>query len=142
MKKNLPVLIPAGLLVLAFICLTLFCVSRSIYATQVTDSYFLLYRDRAVDYAETSPELLAKYGDYTVRPDGGVSYRDTEVEEGLAWMFSYVFDPWVPADIEEFNACIEMMRFTLRVEGDRYAVTFEKDETGNFFISEMILLED
>ena len=142
MKKKLLVLIPAVLLLLAFVCLTLFCVSRSIYAAQVTDGYFTVYRDRALDYAKASPELLAKYGDYTVRPDGGVSYRDAVEREGLAWMVSYVFDPWIPADIEEFNSRIEMMRFTLRVEGDRYTVTFEKNAEGEFFIAEMTLAED
>ena len=142
MKKLLLVLIPVGVLLLVFICLSVFFAVRGVYAAQVTDSYFLVYRDRAVDYAKASPDLLAKYGDYTVRPDSSVSYRYTEEEEGLAWMFSYVFDPWIPADIEEFNSRIEMMRFTLRVEADRYAVVFEKNAEGEFFITEMTLAED
>lgn len=142
MKKRLLILIPVGLLALALAGLLAFFVVRGVYAAQVTDSYFRAYRDMAVDYAETSPDLLAKYGDYTVRPDGGVSYRDTEEKVGLAWMFSYVFDPWIPADIEEFDSRIEMMRFTLRIKGDRYAVTLEKDAEGNFFVTEMTLAED
>ena len=96
MKKLLLVLIPVGVLLLVFICLSVFFAVRGVYAAQVTDSYFLVYRDRAVDYAKASPDLLAKYGDYTVRPDSSVSYRYTEEEGDLHGCFLMSLTPGSP----------------------------------------------
>lgn len=145
MKKKKLIFIIIGAFVICFIIASIFFVQRALSAADKRQEYFDVYRADAEEYIKSEAEMLDKYGDdISVEFDNLVTYEESG-DKGLLDiyidMLRNIFAPRAPESIEEFNEEIESIQFSVKVNGNAYEITFEKNELGELVVSELIQVE-
>ena len=133
-KKFIFILI--GILVVCFIGASIFFALQGISAANKEQEYFDVYRNKAEEYIKSNAEMLNKYGDdISVKFDNSVTYS----ESGRSFFDKYieVFAPRVPATLEEFTNGIDMIQFNVKIGGDKYEITFEKNSLGELVVANL-----
>lgn len=127
MKNKKFIFVLIGILVVCCIgAYMFFALLRGISAANKQQEYFDVYRDKAVEYIKSDTEMLNKYGDsLSVKFDNSVTYLESG-ERGFFDKYIEVFAPRVPDTLEEFTAGIDMIKFNVKISGDKYEITFEK----------------
>ena len=137
MKKKKTLFICLGIFGTLSLALTVFVISRGLYAGEVNDSYFDVYRAEAVEYINSSPEIAEKYGTSPrIKFDSEVHCISAK-KRRPGDLIIYVFAPDIPDSIEEFNSGFKTIEFDLTINGDDYRIRFDKDDSGDFFVSSL-----
>ncbi|MBQ9937100.1 MAG: hypothetical protein IJO86_02085 [Oscillospiraceae bacterium] len=134
-KKSLFILL--GVVVVCFIGVSIFFALQGISAANKRQEYFDVYREKAEEYIKWDSEVLKKYGnDVSVEFDSSVTYRKNG-KRGFFDRYIDVFAPYVPNTLEEFVEGIEMIKFDIKINGDKYEITFEKNSAGELVVSNL-----
>jgi len=132
-KKLLFVLL--GVFIVCFIGVSIFFALQGISAANKRNEYFDVYKEKAEEYIKSDSEVLNKYGNnVSVTFENSVTYRESG-KRGLLDRYIEVFVPRVPDTLEEFTAGIEMIKFDVKINGDKYEITFEKNGVGELAVS-------
>lgn len=135
MKNKKLLFILLGVFAVCFIGASIFFAMQGISSTNKRQEYFDIYREKAEEYIKSDSEVLSKYGNnVSVEFDNSVTYRESE-ERGFFDRFIEVFAPRVPDSLEEFTEGIDMINFDVKINGDKYKITFEKNSTGELVVS-------
>jgi len=137
MKNKKILLILLGVLVACIIGGGIFFALQGISAADKEQEYFDVYRTKAEEYIKSDSEVLNKYGNnVSVKFDNSVTYRKSEKENSFN-KYIEVFAPRVPDSIEEFTEGMEMIKFDVQINGDKYEITFEKNSVGELAVSNL-----
>ena len=137
MKNKKFIFVLIGILVVCFIGACIFFPLRGMFAAIKQQEYFDIYRDKAVEYIKSDTEMLNKYGDsLSVKFDNSVTYLESG-ERGFFDKYIEVFAPRVPDTLEEFTAGIDMIKFNVKISGDKYEITFEKNSLGELVVTNL-----
>lgn len=128
---------------ICFIGLSIFFALQGMSAANKRQEYFDVYREKAEEYIQASPEIIAQYGEdnISVTFDGSVTYSESG-EKGFLDRYIEVFKPNVPDTLEEFSEDIAMIKFKLEINGDAYEILFEKNDQGNLVVSNLTAVAD
>ena len=143
MKKNKRILIIVGVLAVVYFTVTIFFVFKNLTAHRNNDIYFAQYREKAAEYIQHSSDLPNKYeNDIVIEFESTLSREEgyessTTIKNAFANAFQRAFFKFNPKSIEEFNAHYEMIGFRFTIGKDRYEIIFEKDDFGEFYVSEI-----
>ena len=142
MKRKTIILVLVGILALCFVGLSVFLALQGVSAANKRQEYFDIYRSQAEEYIKSSQEITNKYGkDISVSFDGSVTYSESG-EGGFFNRYIEIFNPQVPDTIEEFNEKIDKIKFKVKINGDKYEITFEKNDQGNLSVSKLISVDN
>lgn len=131
-----------GVLALIFVGLSVFFASQGLYAAHKKQEFFDVYRLQAEEYIKSSAEITGKYGeDISVNFDNSVTYYNSG-ERKFYDRYIEVFFPQIPKTLEEFNEGIDMIKFKLTINGEKHEITFEKNEQGKLYVSNLVSLEN
>jgi len=72
--------------------------------------------------------------------DNSVTYKESG-KRGVFDRYIEVFAPRVPDTLEEFTNGIEMIMFKVKINGDLYEITFEKNSVGELVVSNLTVAE-
>ncbi len=138
MKNKKIIFILLGALVVCFIGASIFFALQGISAANKKQEYFDVYRDMAEKYIKSNSETLNKYGDdFSVEFDNSVTYSESS-ERGFFDRYIEVFVPNAPDTLEEFTDGIDMIKFNVKINGDEYEITFEKNNAGALVVSNLV----
>ena len=137
MKNKKLLLIIIGVLVISFIGASVFFAWQGISAANKKQEYFEVYRDIAKKYIASDSEMLNKYGDdISVTFDNSVTYSKSG-ERGFWDSYIEIFAPRVPDTLEKFTDEIDMIKFNVRIRGDKYEIIFEKNTLGELVVTNL-----
>ena len=137
MKNKKFIFVLIGVLVVCFIGTSIFFALQGISAANKRQEYFDIYRANAEEFIKSDSEILSKYGsDISVKFDNSVTYSESG-ERGFFDIYIEVFAPRVPDTLEEFTNGIEMIMFKVKINGDLYEITFEKNSVGELVVSNL-----
>ncbi|MBE6644510.1 MAG: hypothetical protein E7612_03915 [Ruminococcaceae bacterium] len=140
-KKLLFILI--GIFALSYVAASIFFALQGISAAQKKSEYFDVYELQAEEYIKSSAEIKSKYGeDVHIIFDETVSYLKSGDRGGFFDLFMQVFNPKIFDSLEEFNEEIDMIKFTVKINGDKYEITFEKNSQGQLCASNLMAVDN
>lgn len=135
MKNKKLLFILLGVFAVCFIGVSIFFAMQGISAANKRQKYFDVYREKAEEYIKSDSEVLSKYGNnVSVEFDDSVTYREND-KRGFFDKYIAVFAPRVPDSLEEFTEGIDMIKFDIKINGDKYEITFEKNSVGELVVS-------
>ncbi len=138
-KKILFILI--GVFSVCFVGASVFFAFQGISAANKEQEYFDAYREKAEEYIKSDLEVLSKYGnDISVEFDSSVTYRESG-KRGVFDRYIEVFVPNVPDSLDEFTAGIDMIKFSVKINGNAYEIVFEKNSIGELVVSGLTEIE-
>jgi hypothetical protein len=142
MKNNKTIFILIGIFAICFIGASIFFALQGILAASKEQKHFDVYRQKAAEYIKSDPELLDQYGDkVSIKFDNSVTYSRSPENVSFNRFFMEVFNPSVPDSLDEFIADIDMIRFNVRINGNPYQITFEKNNQGELVVSDLKEIE-
>ena len=142
MKRKTIILVLAGIFALIFIGSSIFFALQGVSAANKRQEYLDVYKLQAEEYIKSSTEITGKYGeDIPVKFDNSVTYSENK-EKGLFDRYIEVFHPQVPDTLEKFSEGIDMIKFKVKINGDTYEITFEKNDQGKLFVSNLMAVEN
>ena len=137
MKNKKLLFILLGVFAVCFIEASIFFAMQGISAANKRQEYFDVYREKAEEYIKSDSEVLSKYGNnVTVEIENSVTYRESE-KRGFFDRYIEVFAPRVPDTLEEFTNGIKTIMFKVKINGDSYEITFEKNNAGELVVSNL-----
>ena len=137
MKNTKILFILLSVFAVCFIGASIFFALQGISAANKEQEYFDVYRNKAEEYIQSNSEMLNKYGDdISVNFDNSVTYSESG-ERGFFDRYIEVFAPHVPDTLEEFTAGIDMIKFNVKISGDEYEITFEKNSLGELVVTNL-----
>ena len=138
MKNKSLLFILLGIFVVCFIGGCIFFAQQGISAANKKQEYFDTYRADAEEYIKSDSEMLSKYGsNFSVKFDNSVTYKESG-KRGFFDRYIEVFVPRVPDSLEEFTKGIDMIKFDVTINGDKYEITFEKNSAGELIVSNFV----
>lgn len=136
MKKKIILLIVILVFVAAFIGSCVFFGMRGVDAMEKEIAYFEVYQKEAEAYIRSDPEIIRQYGEpLSVSFKSSVSYQRIE-EKDYFDRVKDIFSPDVPDTLEAFGETLAWMRFDVNINGTDYQITLEKNELGEFAVTE------
>ena len=137
MKNKKILFILLGVFAVCFIGASIFFAMQGISSANKQQEYFDVYREKAEEYITSDSAVLSKYGnDVSVKFESSVTYSESG-GRGFFDKYIEVFAPRVPDTLEEFTNGIEMIMFKLKINGDSYEITFEKNNAGELVVSNL-----
>ena len=137
MKNTKILFILLSVFAVCFIGASIFFALQGISAANKEQEYFDVYRNKAEEYIQSNSEMLNKYGDdISVNFDNSVTYSKSG-ERGFFDRYIEVFAPHVPDTLEEFTIGIDMIKFNVKISGDKYEITFEKNSLGELVVTNL-----
>ena len=137
MKSKKLLFILLGVFAVCFIGASIFFAVQGMLAARKEQEYFDFYRAKAEEYITSDFEIANKYGDnVSVKFDGAVSYKESG-ERGAFDIYIEVFAPRVPDTLEEFTEGTDMIKFGVKINGDKYEIIFEKNNAGELVVSNL-----
>ena len=137
MKNKKLLFILLGVLAVCYIGASIFFALQGISAANKRQKHFDIYRANAEEYIKSDSEILSKYGsNISVEFDNSVTYSESG-KRNIGDLFIEVFAPRVPDTLEEFANEIEMIMFKVKINGDFYEITFEKNNVGELVVSKL-----
>ncbi len=137
MKNKKMLFILLGVFAVCFIAASIFFAQQGISAANKEQEYFDAYKTKAEEYIKSDSEVLSKYGnDISVEFDNSVTYRESG-ERGFFDRYIEVFAPRVPDTLEEFTKKIDMIKFNVKINGNEYEITFEKNSLGELGVTHL-----
>ncbi len=143
-KKKIRLFVFLGILATCLTALAIFSLARGLVAFKKEDMYFDQYREEATEYIKSSPYMIEKYGnDFSVRHDKTTVYSIKE-DNGKPWIvdaFTSIFYPKIPKSLEDFNETYSEIAFEFWIDGDHYMIVFEKNDNGEFEITDLYSID-
>ena len=137
MKNKKFIFVLIGILAVCFIGTSLFFALQGISASNKKLEYFDVYRNIAEEYIKSNSEMLNKYGDdISVNFDNTITYSESG-ERGFWDKYIEVFAPRVPDTLKEFTDGIDTINFNVKINGDKYEITFEKNSLGELVVANL-----
>ena len=137
MKNKKLLFILLGIFTACFIGASVFFALQGISAADKEWEYFDAYRTIAEDYIKSDTSVLNTYGnDVSVEFDNSVTYSASE-KRGVFDRCIEVFAPRIPDTLDEFTEGIDMIKFDVKINGDNYEITFEKNNVGKLVVSNL-----
>ena len=137
MKNKKILFILLSVFAVCFVGAIIFFALQGISAANKEQEYFDVYRGKAEEYIKSDSEVLSKYGnDISVEFDNSVTYRESG-KRGFFDRYIEVFAPRVPDTLEEFTEEIDMIKFNVKVNGNEYEITFEKNSLGELGVTNL-----
>lgn len=142
MKKQTLAVVLIVFFAVCFVGLSIFFAARNISVSDKKWEYFETYKTQAEEYIKELPEITEKYGDtVSVKFDDSITYSESDPKSYFERCVE-LFNPLAPDSLEEFNENIDMIKFKATVNGDEYEITYEKNSSGEFFISSLTPIGD
>ncbi len=138
MKKKTLLFVLLGIFATCFLGYCTFLGLQGTFAVEKANEYFDAYKSKAEDYIKSDPQIVSTFGeDISVEfADSWPAYSESG-EKGPFDRYIKVFVPNIPKDLDEFTARMEMIQFDVKINGQPYQITFEKNSEGDLAVSSL-----
>ena len=137
MKNKKILFILLGIFAVCFILASIFFALQGISSANKKQEYFDVYRSIAEEHIKSDSEIINRYGDcVSVEFDSSVTYIKSG-KRGFFDRYIELLAPRIPDTLEEFSDGIDMIKFEVKINGNEYEITFEKNSVGELIVSSL-----